>query len=60
MVAVKSPDSMSGSIIFDNILPVRDLEKLLILVGCKTHSINELDKIETRNLLLFLFCRDFV
>ena len=60
MMAVKSPDSMSGSIMCDNILPVRDLEKLLILVGCKTHSINELDKIETRNFMLFLFFRDFV
>ena len=44
MVAIKLPDIMSGSIIFENILSVRVLEWLVILVGCKIKGINELGK----------------
>ena len=35
MGAVKLPDILSGSITFENILPVRALEWLVIVVGCK-------------------------
>ena len=42
MVAVKLPDITSGSITFENILSIRELEWLVILVGCKIKGINEL------------------
>ena len=42
-MAVELPDSMSGSVILENILSIRVLELLVILVGCKVKkSINEL------------------
>ena len=41
MVAVKLLDIMSGSIKFENVLPIRVLEWLVILVGCKIKGINE-------------------
>ena len=60
MVAVKLPDIMSRSITFENILSIRVLEWLkyiiyksirmaVILVGCKTKVINELEARETKN-----------
>ena len=42
MVAVKLPDIMSGSIIFENALSIRVLEWPVILFGCKIKGINEL------------------
>ena len=54
MVEVKLPDIMSGSITFQNMLSLRVLEWLVILVGCKTKGINELDARETKNSLVSL------
>ena len=48
MVAVKLPDSMSGSITYENILSIRVLEWLVILVVCKIKGINELDSRESK------------
>ena len=42
MVVVKLPDSMSGSITFENILSIRVLEWLVILVGCRIKGTLEL------------------
>ena len=42
---VKLPDTMSGSITFENILFIRVLEWLVTLVGCKIKGINEYLKI---------------
>ena len=47
MVAVKLPDIKSESIIFENILSGRVLELLVILVGYKIKSINELETRES-------------
>ena len=41
MVAVKLPDTISGSITFENILSIRVLEWLVILVGCKIEGMND-------------------
>ena len=49
MVAVKLPDIMSGSIVFEKILSIRVLEWLVILVGCKIKGANELDASESKN-----------
>ena len=49
MVAVKLPDIMSGSIVFEKILSIRVLEWLVILVGCKVKGTNELDASESKN-----------
>ena len=50
MVAVKLPDIMSGSIIFENILSIRVLlEWLVILAGCKIKGINEIEARESKN-----------
>ena len=54
MVAVKLPDIMSGSITFENILPIRVLEWLVILIGCKIKGINELEARESKNLFVLL------
>ena len=54
MVAVKLPDIMSESIIFENILSIRVLEWLVILIGCKIKGINELDASESNNSLVGL------
>ena len=43
MVAVKLPDIMSGSISSEDKLSISVLEWLIILVGCKTKGINELE-----------------
>ena len=43
MVAVKLPDIMSGSIIFENALSIRVLEWPVILVGYKIKGINQLE-----------------
>ena len=43
MVAAKLPDIMSGSMMFENILSIRVLGWLVILVGCKSKDVNELD-----------------
>ena len=43
MVAVKLPDIMSGPMMFENILSIRVLGWLVILVGCKSKDVNELD-----------------
>ena len=55
MVAVKLPDIMSGSMMFENILSVRVLEWLVILVSCKIKGINELDASESKNSLVGLW-----
>ena len=52
MVAVKLPDTMSGSKKFENILSIRVLEWLLILVGCKIKGMNELEARESKNSLV--------
>ena len=44
MVADKLPDIMSGSIIFENVLSLRVVERLVILVSCKIKGINNLSK----------------
>ena len=49
MVAVELPDIISGSITFENILSIRELEWLVILVGCKIKDINELGERESKN-----------
>ena len=49
MVAVKTPDIMSGSITFEKLLSIRVLEWLVILVGCKMKVINELKATESKN-----------
>ena len=49
MVPVTLPDIMSGSITFENILPIRVLEWLVILVACKIKRINELEARESKN-----------
>ena len=54
MVAVKLPDIMSGSMMFENILSIRVLEWLVIQVGCKIKGINELDASESKNSLVGL------
>ena len=46
MKAVKLPNIMSGSIIFENILSIRVLEWSVILVGCKIKGINELENLK--------------
>ena len=48
-MAVKLPDIMSGSIIFENILSIKVLEWLVILVCCKIKGINELEARESKN-----------
>ena len=53
MVAVKLPDIMSGSISSEDKLSISVLEWLIILVGCKTKGINELEahkKYHTKNI----------
>ena len=52
MVAVKLPDSMFGSITFENILPVIVLEWQVILVGCKINGKNEVEARESKNSLI--------
>ena len=49
MVAVKLPETMSGSKKIENILSIRALEWLLILVGCKIKGMNELEARESKN-----------
>ena len=44
---------MSGSITFENILPIRVLKWLVILVGCKMKGINELEARECKILKCF-------
>ena len=51
-MAVKLPDIISGSIIFENMLSIRVLEWLVILVGCKIKGINELESRESKNLFV--------
>ena len=53
-MAVKSPDTISGSITFENILSIRVVEWLVILVGCKIKGINELEARESKNSLCSL------
>ena len=48
MVAVKLPDIMSGSMMFENFC-LLVLEWLVILVGFKIKGINELDASESKN-----------
>ena len=54
MLAVKLPDIISESIMFEKILSIRVLEWLVILVGCKIKGINELDASESKNSLVGL------
>ena len=49
MVAVKLPDTMSGSITLENRLSIRVSEWLVILFGCKIKEINELEVRESKN-----------
>ena len=49
-MAVKSTDIMPG--MFENILSIRELEWLVILVGCKIEGIDELDASESKNSLV--------
>ena len=51
MVADKLPDIMSGSIIFENILSLRAVERL---VSCKIKRINNLDASKSKNQLVGL------
>ena len=46
---VKLPDVMSGSMTFENVLSMRELEWLVILVGCKIKGMNELEATESKN-----------
>ena len=46
---VKLPDIMSGSMTFENVLSMRELEWLVILVGCKIKGMNELEATESKN-----------
>ena len=52
MVSFKSPDIMSGSITFENMLSIRVLEWLVILFGYKIKGINELEARESKNLFV--------
>ena len=54
MVADKLPDIMSGSIMFENILSLRVVERLVILVSCKIKGINNLDASKSKNQLVGL------
>ena len=49
MVAVKLPDIISRSTMFENILSIRVLEWLVILVDCKIKGINKSDANESKN-----------
>ena len=49
MVVVKLADIMSGSITFENILSIGVSEWLVILVGCKTKGIKDLEARESKN-----------
>ena len=51
-VAAKSPDIMSGSITFENILSIKVLEWLVIQVGCKVKDINDLEGGQFKNSLV--------
>ena len=53
MVDVKLTDTISGSITFENILPIRVLEWLVILVGCKINGKNELEARESKTSLVW-------
>ena len=53
MVAVKLLDIMSGSIKFENVLPIRVLEWLVILLGCKIKGINESEAREPKKKIFF-------
>ena len=46
MVAVELHDIMPGPIMFENILPIRGLEWLVIMISCKIKGINELSASE--------------
>ena len=50
MMAVKSPDIMSGSRTIENVLSTGVLELLVILVDWKIKGINELETRESKNL----------
>ena len=54
MVVIKLPDIMSGSISFENILSIRELEWLVILAGCKIKEINEIEERESKNWFVWL------
>ena len=49
MVAVKLLDIMSGSITFEKTLPMRVLEWVVILAGCKIKGISELEARESKS-----------
>ena len=54
MLAVKLLDIISGSITFENILPIELLEWLVILVAGKNNSKNGLHARGSKNLLVWL------
>ena len=49
MMAVKLPETMFGSVTFENILSIRVLEWLVIHVGFKIKGINELEARKSKN-----------
>ena len=53
MVAVKLPNITSGLITFESTLSIRVLEWLVILVGCETKGINELEARESKNSFVY-------
>ena len=53
MADVKLQDTMSGSITFENILPIRVLEWLVILVSCKINDKNQLEARESKSSLVW-------
>ena len=54
IVAFKLPDTISGSIAFENILFIRVLEWLSILLGSKIKRINELEARESKTSFFWL------
>ena len=48
-MTIKLPDTISGSIMLQNILSVRVLEWIVILIGCEIKGINELDESDSKN-----------
>ena len=52
ILTVKLPINVSGSKIFENILSIWVLQRLVILVGCKIKRINGLEARQSKNSLL--------
>ena len=54
MVAVKLLDIMSGSITFEKTLPMRVLQWVVILAGCKIKGISQLEARESKTSFVWL------